>query len=54
MCETRFPEQRTPADRSLVYSGPGGKFKAHIDTQRGQDQFGSLIVCLPSAHQGMR
>jgi hypothetical protein len=40
------------ADAFKIYSGPGGKFKAHVDTPRGPDQFGSLIVCLPSAHQG--
>ncbi|KND89203.1 hypothetical protein TOPH_06224 [Tolypocladium ophioglossoides CBS 100239] len=35
-----------------VYSGPSGKFKRHVDTPRSPSQFGSLVVCLPVAHQG--
>ncbi|KAF7902857.1 hypothetical protein EAF00_002759 [Botryotinia globosa] len=35
-----------------IYSGPSGKFKAHVDTPRGTRQFGSLVVCLPYSHQG--
>lgn len=35
-----------------IYSGPSGKFKAHVDTPRGATQFGSLVVCLPHSHQG--
>ncbi|KAK4893682.1 hypothetical protein LTR27_007929 [Elasticomyces elasticus] len=35
-----------------VYSGPSGKFKAHADTPRSEKQFGSLVVCLPVAHEG--
>ncbi|KAK4160826.1 hypothetical protein QBC43DRAFT_347009 [Cladorrhinum sp. PSN259] len=35
-----------------VYSGPSGKFKPHVDTPRSKDQMGSLVVCLPSPHQG--
>ncbi|KAK9774386.1 putative 2og-fe oxygenase family protein [Seiridium cardinale] len=35
-----------------VYSGPSGRFKAHVDTPRSPDQFGSLVVCLPLAHEG--
>lgn len=35
-----------------VYSGPSGHFKAHVDTPRSNEQIGSLVVCLPSAHQG--
>ncbi|KAF2432026.1 hypothetical protein EJ08DRAFT_631199 [Tothia fuscella] len=34
-----------------VYSGPSGKFHAHVDTPREQAQFGSLVVCLPCAHE---
>ncbi|KAK7729647.1 hypothetical protein SLS53_009218 [Cytospora paraplurivora] len=34
------------------YSAPSGKFKPHVDTPRSPDQFGSLVVCLPVAHQG--
>lgn len=32
--------------------GPGGKFKSHVDTPRSTQQFGSLVVCLPSEHSG--
>ncbi|KAJ5934542.1 hypothetical protein N7466_004089 [Penicillium verhagenii] len=35
-----------------VYSAPSGKFKAHVDTPRGEDQMGSLVVCLPTPHEG--
>ncbi|KAJ3499465.1 hypothetical protein NLG97_g304 [Lecanicillium saksenae] len=37
---------------ALVYSGPSGKFKAHVDTPRSPLQFGSLVICLPAEHQG--
>ncbi|TVY40821.1 hypothetical protein LOCC1_G004633 [Lachnellula occidentalis] len=36
-----------------VYSGPGGKFQAHVDTPRGATQFGSLVVCLPNPFKGL-
>ncbi|KAK7755004.1 hypothetical protein SLS62_003088 [Diatrype stigma] len=35
-----------------IYSGPSGRFKAHVDTPRAADQFGSLVVCLPLEHEG--
>ncbi|KAG9571687.1 hypothetical protein KCU97_g15840, partial [Aureobasidium melanogenum] len=35
-----------------VYSGPSGKFKAHVDTPRSETQVGSLVVCLPSEFEG--
>ncbi|KAL8910881.1 MAG: hypothetical protein Q9171_003880 [Xanthocarpia ochracea] len=35
-----------------VYSAPLGKFLSHVDTPRGLSQFGSLVVCLPWAHEG--
>ncbi|KAF4548884.1 Hypothetical protein D9617_24g015970 [Elsinoe fawcettii] len=35
-----------------VYSGPSGRFKAHVDTPRSIKQFGSLVICLPSPHKG--
>ena len=31
-----------------IYSGPSGKFRAHVDTPRNETQIGSLVVCLPS------
>lgn len=42
----------TVSDRVQVYSGPSGKFKAHVDTPRSKHQIGSLVVCLPSVHNG--
>jgi alpha/beta superfamily hydrolase len=35
-----------------IYSGPSGKFQAHVDTPRGTMQFGSLVVCFPHPHEG--
>jgi len=35
-----------------IYSGPSGRFHPHVDTPRGEGQFGSLVVCLPSPHSG--
>ncbi|KAH0844910.1 oxidoreductase, 2OG-Fe(II) oxygenase family protein [Fonsecaea pedrosoi] len=35
-----------------VYAAPSGKFKAHVDTPRSKHQIGSLVVCLPSVHEG--
>ncbi|OQV10847.1 hypothetical protein CLAIMM_14773 [Cladophialophora immunda] len=35
-----------------MYQGPSGFFKGHIDTPRGKTQFGSLVLCLPSQHEG--
>ncbi|UJO24235.1 uncharacterized protein CLAFUR5_13851 [Fulvia fulva] len=35
-----------------VYGAPSGKFKAHVDTPRSEDQIGSLVVCLPLDHEG--
>lgn len=35
-----------------IYSGPSGRFKAHVDTPRGETQVGSLVVCLPSEFEG--
>ena len=34
-----------------VYS-TGGHFKAHVDTPRSKEMFGSLVVCLPSQFTG--
>ncbi|KIW95400.1 uncharacterized protein Z519_03984 [Cladophialophora bantiana CBS 173.52] len=35
-----------------VYAAPSGKFKSHVDTPRSKHQIGSLVVCLPSVHEG--
>ena len=37
----------------LIY-GEGGHFKAHRDTEKLDAMFGSLIIALPSAHEGGR
>ncbi len=36
-----------------IYSGPSGKFDVHVDTRRGADNIGSLVVWLPCSHTGM-
>ncbi|OAA65394.1 Oxoglutarate/iron-dependent oxygenase [Niveomyces insectorum RCEF 264] len=35
-----------------VYSAPSGHFKPHVDTPRSEQQFGSLVLCLPTVHAG--
>lgn len=35
-----------------VYSAPSGHFKPHVDTPRSEQQFGSLVLCLPTVHVG--
>ena len=35
-----------------VYTSPTGCFKPHVDTPRGSNMFGSLVVCLPTQFQG--
>lgn len=35
-----------------IYSGPSGKFKAHVDTPRSEHQIGSLVVSLPTTFEG--
>jgi hypothetical protein len=35
-----------------IYKGPHDRFKPHVDTPRADNQFGSLVVCLPCAHTG--
>jgi hypothetical protein len=36
----------------LLLYGPGGHFKAHRDTEKLDAMFGTLIVALPSRHEG--
>lgn len=36
-----------------VYSVPSGHFKAHVNTPRGNDQIGSLVVSLPIDFEGL-
>lgn len=35
-----------------VYTGPSGKFKSHVDTPKTPNQVGTLVICLPSKHEG--
>ena len=35
-----------------IYTAPTGCFKAHVDTPRAGNMFGSLVVCLPSYFKG--
>ncbi|KAH6989720.1 hypothetical protein BKA56DRAFT_467443, partial [Ilyonectria sp. MPI-CAGE-AT-0026] len=35
-----------------IYSGPSGRLESYISTPRSTEQMGSLVVCLPHAHQG--
>lgn len=37
---------------AIVFEGPGSFFKAHKDTPRGQNMFGSLVVVFPTHHEG--
>ncbi|KAI2617786.1 hypothetical protein GGR54DRAFT_196978 [Hypoxylon sp. NC1633] len=37
-----------------VYAGPSGHFRPDVDTTQSENQFGSLVVCLPVAHEGGR
>lgn len=41
-------------DARLGETGPGSFFKAHKDTPRSEDMFASLVVVLPTTHQGGR
>ena len=35
-----------------IYAAPSGGFKAHLDTPRGGNMFGTLVVCLPTKFTG--
>ena len=52
--QSMFPDLQIRAElyKLNIYSGPGGHFKAHIDTPRSGDMFGSLVVCLPTQFTG--
>src|SRR6201996_3395291 len=36
----------------LSYLGKGSFFKSHKDTPRGEKMFGSLVIILPTKHEG--
>jgi hypothetical protein len=48
----RSPESPLPTMIDVFPIGPGSFFKAHKDTPRGKDMFGSLAVVLPTKHTG--
>ena len=50
MCHNNFV--RAELYKLNIYSGPGGHFKAHVDTPRSSEMFGSLVVCLPTQFTG--
>ncbi|PGH03432.1 hypothetical protein AJ80_08680 [Polytolypa hystricis UAMH7299] len=50
--EVQFRRVRAELYKLNVYSGPSGLFQKHVDTPRSPNQFGSLVVCLPSIHKG--
>ena len=49
---TQYSSLSTELYKLNIYSAPSGKLRAHVDTPRGLNHFGLLVVCLPSAHQG--
>lgn len=54
-CEPRLERMgamRAELYKLNIYAGPSGRFKAHVDTPRSAEQIGSLVVCLPSIHEG--
>lgn len=38
--------------KHAAYLGPGSFFKAHVDTPRSDTMFGSLVIVLPTRHEG--
>ncbi|CAH0023572.1 unnamed protein product, partial [Clonostachys rhizophaga] len=54
MCSPSDGFVRAELYKLNIYEGPSGFFKKHIDTPRAETQFGSLVLCLPSAHEGGR
>eukprot|EP00735_Rhodelphis_limneticus_P009669 TRINITY_DN2848_c0_g1::TRINITY_DN2848_c0_g1_i3::g.5959::m.5959 TRINITY_DN2848_c0_g1::TRINITY_DN2848_c0_g1_i3::g.5959 ORF type:complete len:305 (-),score=46.41,2OG-FeII_Oxy_3/PF13640.1/2.1e-05,2OG-FeII_Oxy/PF03171.15/0.00024 TRINITY_DN2848_c0_g1_i3:192-1106(-) len=47
------PNKRLRAELyKLNVYGPGDFFKAHVDTPRGPDACGTLVICLPVIHTG--
>ena len=50
---SRLIDTRIGAELYKIDSyGPGGMFKAHKDTSRGQNRIGTLVVSLPSHFEG--
>ena len=51
-CRTFAPPSIQAELYNLNVYTTGGLFKAHVDTPRADNMFGSLVVCLPVPHQG--
>ena len=47
-----IPHLRCKLYKLNIYGSLGGYFKAHIDTPRCEQMFGSLVVCLPTCFSG--
>src|ERR1700759_851805 len=39
-------------DDNYTHPGEGSFFKAHVDTPRGENMFGSLVIFYPTVHEG--
>ncbi|KAL4922136.1 hypothetical protein BDW62DRAFT_197372 [Aspergillus aurantiobrunneus] len=52
LAQVLLPSVSNETDNQLVYSGPSGHFRKHVDTPRAANQIGSLVVCLPAAFTG--
>ncbi|KDQ14657.1 hypothetical protein BOTBODRAFT_187702 [Botryobasidium botryosum FD-172 SS1] len=46
-----MPNIRAELYKLNVY-GPGSFFKSHVDTPQGKKMFGSLVIVLPTSHEG--
>jgi 2OG-Fe(II) oxygenase superfamily len=40
------------AETQVVTTGEGSFFKAHVDTPRNETMFGSIVIVLPTSHEG--
>ena len=47
-----IPHLRCKLYKLNIYGALGGHFKAHVDTPRSEQMFGSLVVCLPTCFSG--
>ena len=47
-----IPHLQSELYKLNIYGAPGGHFKAHVDTPRSEQMFGSPVVCLPTCFSG--
>ena len=55
VCRCMYPDEvniRAELYKMNIYTAPTGQFKAHLDTPRAVNMFGSLVVCLPTQFVG--